>query len=231
MIDALRSWFGRSPASPERNAAVAAPTRPQQRAVPLPAPLVRQSLGLEQFFSNLEAREGLRILDLSGASQANINYVLQYGHHLYCEDTLATLEEVFGTGDDFYERQADEELIERFLSQTFASLQGPFDGALIWDSLQYLSPPLLDYVVGHLHRILEPDAYVFAFFHSDEKRRWIPAGSCRIESAKSMKMVPRCWKPANHIFTSRTLERMFSDFQSVKFFLTRDHLREVIVRR
>jgi hypothetical protein len=37
-------------------------------------------------------------------------------------------------------------------------------------------------------------------------------------------------KPAQ-IFNNRSLERLFQDFQSVKFFLTRDHLREVIVRR
>jgi lysyl-tRNA synthetase class 2 len=33
------------------------------------------------------------------------------------------------------------------------------------------------------------------------------------------------------IFNNRSLEKLFQDFQSVKFFLTRDRLREVIVRR
>lgn len=186
---------------------------------------------MEQFFASLEARDGLRILDLSGASQSNINFVLQYGHHLYCEDAVATMEEVFGTSDDFYERQADEDRMEQFLSHTFAALQGPFDGALIWDTLQYLQPPLLDYAIGHLHRLLEPGSCVFAFFHSDEKRRWLTSNSYRIESVRTLKMIPRGWKPANHIFTSRMLERMFSDFESVKFFLTRDSVREVIVKR
>jgi hypothetical protein len=37
-------------------------------------------------------------------------------------------------------------------------------------------------------------------------------------------------KPAQ-IFNNRNLEKLFQEFSSVKFFLTRDHLREVIVKR
>jgi hypothetical protein len=32
-------------------------------------------------------------------------------------------------------------------------------------------------------------------------------------------------------FNNRNLERLFAKFDSVKFFLTREHLREVIIRR
>jgi hypothetical protein len=32
-------------------------------------------------------------------------------------------------------------------------------------------------------------------------------------------------------FNNRAIEKLFHEFGSVKFFLTRDHLREVIVRR
>jgi hypothetical protein len=179
----------------------------------------------------LERGDRLRILDLSGASQANLNFVLQYGHHLYCEDFLATLEEVFGDGDDFFARQADDDLVDRFLSQTFANLQGPFDGALIWDNLQLLQPPLLDYTVGHLHRLLEPGALVHAFFNSDERAKWIPVNTYRIEAANAIHVIPRDYRAAPPPLTARALERVFSDFASVKFFLSRDHIRELIVTR
>jgi len=32
------------------------------------------------------------------------------------------------------------------------------------------------------------------------------------------------------LFNNRALEKLFADFQSVKFFLTRERLREVLVR-
>ncbi len=191
----------------------------------------RTSQGLNQFFSNLDRGDRLRILDLSGASQANLNFVLQFGHHLYCEDLAATLDGVFESGDDFYARQADDDLIEQFLSQTFANLQGPFDGALVWDTLQFLQPPLLDHTVGHLYRLLEPGAFLHAFFNSDERARWLPVNSYRIETAGSMQVIPRDYRPAPPAFNSRALEKVFSDFASVKFFLSRDYVRELIVTR
>jgi hypothetical protein len=37
-------------------------------------------------------------------------------------------------------------------------------------------------------------------------------------------------RPAQ-LFNNRAIEKLFREAQSLKFFLTRDHLREVIVRR
>lgn len=225
--DALKALFG-------GGATVAAPRAgtPSKPPKPKLSPAhTRASLALGQFFSNLERSERLRILDLSGASQANLNFVLQYGHHLYCENFTATLESVFGSGDDFFARQADEDSIERFLSQTFANLEGPFDGALIWDSLQFLQPPLLDHTVGHLYRLLEPGALVHAFFNSDDRAKWLPVNSYRIEAANAIQVIPRDFRAAPPPFNARSLEKLFGDFASVKFFLSRDHTRELIVTR
>jgi hypothetical protein len=44
-------------------------------------------------------------------------------------------------------------------------------------------------------------------------------------------MVSRSQRRPAQIFNNRSLEKLFQDFQSVKFFLTRDRLREVIVKR
>jgi hypothetical protein len=44
-------------------------------------------------------------------------------------------------------------------------------------------------------------------------------------------MVSRAQRRPAQVFNNRSLEKLFQDFQSVKFFLTRDRLREVIVRR
>jgi hypothetical protein len=41
----------------------------------------------------------------------------------------------------------------------------------------------------------------------------------------------RGMRSTGHVFNNRSLEKMFGKFESVKFFLTRDNLREVIVRR
>ena len=40
----------------------------------------------------------------------------------------------------------------------------------------------------------------------------------------------RGMRTSGQIFNNRSLEKLFGKFESVKFFLTRDNLREVIVR-
>jgi hypothetical protein len=231
--DAWKSLFGRSEVQPVLTGPPPVPAAPLQKTPLAPEPFVRQSLGLEQFSSTVQIREGMRILDLSGASQSNINFMLQFGHHLYCEDLMKTMANVFGRGGGggLLDRQGDDDLIEQFLSETFANLQGNFDGALVWDTLQFLQPPLLDHVVGHLHRLMEPGAVLFAFFPSDERMRSALLNGYRIESNKSMRVIPRSRQALPLVHTSRSLERLFSDFSSVKFFLTRDHYRELLVRR
>ena len=48
---------------------------------------------------------------------------------------------------------------------------------------------------------------------------------------KTLQLTERGIRPAGQVFNNRNLERLFGDFDSVKFFLTRESLREVIVRR
>jgi len=42
---------------------------------------------------------------------------------------------------------------------------------------------------------------------------------------------PRFSQPLPRAFNNRNLERLFSNFRSVKFFLAKENLREVIVTR
>jgi hypothetical protein len=44
-------------------------------------------------------------------------------------------------------------------------------------------------------------------------------------------LVEKGTRPTAQAFNNRGLEKLFSNFESVKFFLTRESLRELIVRR
>jgi hypothetical protein len=201
------------------------------RSEPSEQSRTRQSPGLEQFFVALRDTIGLSILDFAGASQANIGFITSLGHRIYSEDFLRTLELSFGGEGDFYENQADQERIDSFFQQTLTFPDGHFDGALIWDCLQYMNPVLLQQTLEQLRRILRPNAYLLAFFHADEKVTNVPLYSYRIVDQKTLLLCQRGTREPAQFFNNRALERVFSDFQSIKFFLTRDHLREVIVKR
>jgi len=190
----------------------------------------RHSHGLDQFCASLEERPGLSILDLAGASQSTVSFVTNYGHRLYSDDFVHQLDACFGEGD-FYENQSNPRKVERFLETSLTFEDGSFDGVLVWDTLQFLSAPLLQIVVERLHRILRPGSCLLAFFHSEEKLDTIPTYSYRISDHRNISLVERGRRRPAQFFNNRSLEKLFQDFQSVKFFLTRDHLREVIVRR
>jgi hypothetical protein len=185
---------------------------------------------LQQFVRSLDTTRDLRLLDLGGANSANIQFMSQFGSRLYSEDFFATLEDCFGDGD-FYENQRDASRVESFLVQTFSEQRGPFDGALVWDCLQFLRPSLLERTIDHLHRLLEPGSYLLAYFYADEKAQVIPQYSFRIQDESSLVLTPKGELPPGQPFSNRNIERLFEDFQSVKFYLSRDNVREVLVRR
>ena len=206
---------------------------PAQLKKPGPAlqPQIRSSHGLEQFFSSIQGQENLSLLDFSGASQANISFITSLGYRIYSNDALRTMEEAFGGSGDFVAQQSDPERAAQFLRETLDFPDQSFDGALLWDTLQFLEPPLVDDAVERLHRILRPQSLLLAFFHAEEKAQQAPLFTYRIVDSKSMSLAPRGQSRPAKYFNNRSLEKLFQKFSSVKFFLTRDHLREVIVRR
>jgi hypothetical protein len=189
----------------------------------------RPSRGLEQFFTYVRDQVGLSILDLAGASQQNINFITNLGHRLYSEDFVRTLDDVFGEEDP--NDQAHQSLIDQFLRQTLNFEPEQFDGVLVWDVLQYMTPALLTATLERLRTIVRPHSYLLAYFHSDEKAQQVPFYSFRIKDHQNLLLAQRGTRKPAQIFNNRSLEKLFGKFESVKFFLTREQLREVIVRR
>jgi hypothetical protein len=189
----------------------------------------RPSRGLEQFFAYLRGQAGLSILDLAGASQENINFITNLGHRLYSEDFVRSLDDVFGGKGPADE--TDQARIDQFLRQTLNFENEQFDGVLAWDVLQYMTPALLTATLDRLRAIVRPNSYLLSYFHSDEKAQQVPFYSFRIQDQQHVLLAQRGMRKPAQIFNNRSLEKLFQKFESVKFFLTREQLREVIVRR
>src|SRR5580693_8876004 len=207
--------------------ASAAPSRgrkPQKKDLPQ----TRQSRGLEQFFFNIRDVVGLSVLDCAGASQDNIDFLINLGHKVYAQDLVRNLDEAFGT--DLTE-QTNPSRIEYFLKQNFDYPSETLDGVLLWDALQFMSPPLLNATVERLYDVMRPKSYLLAFFTATERVRDVPSNSFRIADSKTIVLTERGIRPAGQVFNNRNLEKLFGKFESVKFFLTRESLREVILRR
>jgi hypothetical protein len=225
LLDRLKNFLG-GPSS-----ARPAPLRSKgATSVPFSSePFTRQSNGLDQFFNSLSDRSGLNILDFAGASQANISFITSMGHRLSSEDFVRSIEKTFGE-EDVFENQSEPRLVDQFVQENLDFPAESFDGALVWDALQYLSPHLLQIAVDRLFETLRPDANLLAFFYSEE-RAVRPLYHYRIADHKSLILTQRGVRAPGQFFNNRALEKLFHRYQSVKFFLARDNLREVIVRR
>ena len=188
----------------------------------------RPSRGLEEFFSCIRDRAGLTILDLGGATQQNIDFITNLGHRLYSENFLQVLHETFGS--DETTNQSNPGRIEYFLGQTLNYADGQFDGVLVWDVLEHLGPALLAAVVDRLQKIVRPKSCMLAFFHADDKLETVPVYAFRIEDMNALQVIQQGERRRAEFFNNRSLERLFGRFESVKFFLTRERLRELIVK-
>jgi hypothetical protein len=193
-----------------------------------PASSVRHSHGLEQFFAYIRDRSGLTLLDLGETNQENILFMTSLGHKVYSEDLLHSLDQTFGPelSDQTHPAQ-----INAFLRQNLAYHPQQFDGLLVWDVLQYMSPPLLAAVLARLREIVKPAGYLLCMFHAQERRGPLPYFTFRVQDPKTLVLTERGQRAPVQSFNNRTLEKLFQDFDSLKFFLTREQLREVIIKR
>jgi hypothetical protein len=192
----------------------------------------RTSLALRHFFESMRDCQDLEILDLGEFNEHNREFVDAMGHHLVHEDLVARIDETFGPGDPAA-AQRQPGLIDLFLNQNLQGLESQFDAVFVWDTLQYASRPLLEAIVNRLHALMRPRAAVFACFQCDilQAGPLVTSYSFRLVSEDTLELYPRGLRRHAQIFTNRGIEKAFETFSTIKFYLTRDSLREVVARR
>jgi hypothetical protein len=192
-------------------------------------PCARQSKGLREFSSAIRSPEtALQILDLGAASQANINFVTGLGHRLATEDLHQCLE--LFTSRTMVTADPDTEA-DRFFGENLHYEQGQFDGVFCWDLFDFLPDVLVKPLVARLHSLLKPGGHVLAFFHTGQPGQVVPVCQYRVSSAEQLQVSERSQGKLRRSFNNRGIESLFRDYASLKFFLTKDNLREVVVVR
>lgn len=207
---------------------------PQDSPQPASAPpemqdRTRHSPGLEELSRTLSESESLHILDCGELLQANVSYITGYGHKLYSEALLSLSDSMFGAigrGEEL-----DDQRIQAFLKATLDFPPEHLGAALLWDALEFLPAPVTKALVQTLAAATRPGACLLALFHADERAPTLPTYHYRIVAPDTLHLSPKGWREPVQRFNNRAIEKLFHSFQSVKFFLGRDSLREVIIRR
>lgn len=187
--------------------------------------LLRRSSGLREFWKGMPGEISLQILDLGAASQANINFVTDLGHKIYTADLLHSL--LLAVPKEIPPGEPQPEAID-FFRENLNFAEGQFDGILCWDLFDFVPDPLTQPLIARLHRCLKPGGTALSFFHTGTAGQRVPVYQYRICAQDTLQMTDRGTAPMARNFNNRTIENLFRDFASLRFYLSRDSLREVI---
>ena len=211
----------------------------QQPAAAQGAKLTRRSSSLATLIKSLESEETLCILDLGSTSPANIRYCTERGHKIYSDDLLiSSTDPTLAIKDEAGNPTLDS---KRFLDENLVYPGAEFDIVLCWNLADYLDESLVKPVVGRLWSLLKPGGMLLAFFHTQEAGPDAPCYRYHILGGDVLEMQhiargdgkrggPSKFR-LQRVFNNRNIENLFRDFASIKFFLARDNVREVLVVR
>jgi SAM-dependent methyltransferase len=212
--------------------------------------LTRRSSGLGELSRTWESAEALCVLDLGSTSATNIRHFTERGHRIYSEDLLtASTEPELLTKDENGVAALDS---RKFLADNLVYPAAHFDVVLCWNLPDYLDESLVKPVVGRLWSVLKPGGMLLAFFHTRDAGPDSPCHRFHIIGGDTLEMKrivlrQEARRPPTgtahgvtstsdgfqlqRVFNNRHIENLFRDFASIKFFLARDNIREVLVVR
>jgi SAM-dependent methyltransferase len=217
-------------------------------SAPAAQKLTRRSSGLGELSRTWDSESPLCILDLGSTSGANIRYFTGRGHRIYSEDLLvASTEPNLLTKDEEGKPILDS---RKFLADNLVYPAAHFDVVLCWNLPDYLDESLVRPVMGRLWSVLKPGGMLLAFFHTKDAGPDSPCYRFHIMEKDMLEMQRIVLKREarrgptgaihtaitdgfhlQRVFNNRHIETLFRDFASIKFFLARDNVREVLVVR
>jgi SAM-dependent methyltransferase len=201
--------------------------------------LNRRSSAMVELARVLKTEDPLCVLDIGATSASNLRFFTERGHRIYSQDLLeASTDPDLATKDEQGKPILDS---KKFLGENLAYPNGHFDLVFCWNLADYMDESLVKPVVARLWSVMKPGAMLLAFFHTREAGPDAPYYRYHITGTDVLEMHALNTKgdhrkphPAfmlQRVFNNRHIENLFRDFASIKFFLSRDNIREVLVVR
>jgi len=189
----------------------------------------RRSTGLTEFTRVLASKEGAAVLDLGPTSPANISFLTGFGGKVCNEDVVhASREPRYFTPREDGTAAIDP---EKFFAGNLNHPEHTFDAVLCWDVADFLTEPLVKPLFARLQFMMKPKGILLAFFHTKEAAPHATHSRYNIVSGESLEFERRDDLRLQRIFNNRHMENLFQGFSSLKFFLARDNVRELLAVR
>jgi hypothetical protein len=189
----------------------------------------RRSHALQSLARYFEGNTGLQVADLGGLNQRNLDFVNSFGHRLYADDLIATYDRFFSL-DEIEQGKTSSTRLAEFLDSAVGGAGRRVSVVLAWDRLQFLFPQVAVAMVDRLKHVMAPGGLLLALFYPETTGSAAPM-DCRIVDESIVTAAPKPPVRAVERFNARSIENLFSGFGGVKFYVTRDSLQEVLIRR
>ncbi len=187
--------------------------------------------GVPPLYAAILRPDGQKVLDLGPTSSSNIHFITGLGHKAYNEDVLMA-----ANAEPVGDCRARKKTARRWMWSAFwpRSLQyeaESFDAVLMWDVCDYLPEPLVKPVVERIYQITKPRGALLAFFHTRDAGAGsaiLPLshqerGDAGAAAGAALPTAARLPEPAR----GKPLPRL----HSIKFFLGKENIREVLLVR
>jgi SAM-dependent methyltransferase len=191
--------------------------------------IVRRSTGFSEFIRYISREDELRVLDLGSTSPANITFMTGLGHKFHQEDALRSASDkslLIPNGDGGTTID-----VHRYLDENLHFRREQFDAVMFWDLADFLPEPLVKPLIERIQVAMKPGGILLAFFHTKDAGPNAPFYRYNIAAKDTLELQPAKAFKLQRIFNNRHVENLFREYSSIKFFLGRDNIREVLVIR
>lgn len=199
------------------------------------APLVehsaRHSRGWNEVRAHLQKTDGLRVLDFGATSPSNINYLTSLGHSVYMANIVqdATRPEWIRQPEEVGAEPAFD--AARFIAANLDFSGRDFDIILLWDTANYLPPEMVPGLFARLREVLRPDGLLLAFFQGRPAGPETAFSRYQLSDSDDLEVSGSGNFPVLQVYQTRQVEKFLEGFSSIRFFLGKDNVREVIAVR
>ncbi len=192
--------------------------------------IARRSTGFHEFAKSIVKPEGQTVLDLGPTSPANLQFITELGHRAYNEDLLSESNnpELLIPGPEPGSKIID---VERFMRENLTQEPEIFDAVLLWDVCDYLPEPLVKPVIERIRRVTKPKGLLLGFFHTKDAGTDAPYYRYHMKDAETLELQQGPNFQLQRVFNNRHIENLFHDYGSIKFFLGKENIREVLIVR
>jgi len=190
----------------------------------------RHSMGLQHFTRAILRPDGQAVLDLGPTSPSNLQFITGMGHKAYNDDVLAAANDarLVIPGENENPPAID---VNRFLAEELHYVAESFDAVLMWDVCDYLPEPLVKPFIARIRHITKPRGALLAFFHTRDAGTEAPYFRYHIQNQETLELRQGPSFHLQRVFQNRHIENLFCDYHSIKFFLGKQNIREVLLLR